>query len=80
MKPFGICINGALDGYSRFIIWLRAGRTASNLKVIGGYYVNAIQNLGGCPETVRTDMGTENVIMERIQTALRQVFAYTSYS
>lgn len=33
LKPYGICINGCIDGFSRHIIWLRAGITASNPKV-----------------------------------------------
>lgn len=34
LKPFGICINGCIDGFSRHIIWMRAGATASDSKVI----------------------------------------------
>lgn len=33
LKPYGICINGCIDGFSRQIIWLRAGSTASDPKV-----------------------------------------------
>lgn len=33
LKPFGICINGCIDGFSRHIIWLRAGITSSDPKV-----------------------------------------------
>ncbi|CAH1115627.1 unnamed protein product [Psylliodes chrysocephalus] len=32
LKPYGICINGCIDGFSRHIIWLRAGPTASDPK------------------------------------------------
>lgn len=74
LKPYGICINGAIDGFSRHIIWLNAGRTSSDPKVIAGYYVNSIKVLGGCPMTVRSDMGTENGTVEKMQTAIRQLF------
>ncbi|CAH0551685.1 unnamed protein product [Brassicogethes aeneus] len=74
LKPYGICINGAIDGFSRNIMWLKAGRTSSDPKVIAGYYVRAVKSLGGCPQTVRSDMGTENGTMERIQTALKSFF------
>lgn len=30
LKPYGICINGCIDGYSRHIIWLRVGPTSSD--------------------------------------------------
>lgn len=33
LKPYGICINGCIDGFSRQIIWLRAGPTSSDPKV-----------------------------------------------
>lgn len=75
LKPYGICLNGAIDGFSRYIIWLRAGRTSSDPKVIAGYFVKAIENLREHPHTIRTDMGTENGIMEKIQTTLRRIFS-----
>ncbi|KAL3973486.1 ADP-sugar pyrophosphatase / 8-oxo-dGDP phosphatase / ADP-D-ribose pyrophosphorylase [Sarotherodon galilaeus] len=46
LKPYGICINGSIDGLSRKIIW--------------GYYIEAVQCLKGCPRVVRGDLGTEN--------------------
>lgn len=72
LKPYGICINGCIDGFSRFIVWLKAGSTSSNRRVIAGYYLNTIETLGGCPRTVRSDMGTENGIVEEMQNVLRQ--------
>lgn len=33
LKPYGININGCIDGFSRYIIWLRAGLTSSDPKV-----------------------------------------------
>ncbi|KAL3977653.1 SLAM family member 8 [Sarotherodon galilaeus] len=60
LKPYGICINGSIDGFSRKIIWLNAYTTNSNPKVIGGYYIEAVQRLKGCPRVVRGDLGTEN--------------------
>ncbi|KAJ0060283.1 hypothetical protein NL108_007790 [Boleophthalmus pectinirostris] len=71
LKPYGICINGAIDGFSRKIMWLRAAYTNNDPRVIGGYFVETIELLGGCPRLVRTDMGTENVIIRDIQRYLR---------
>lgn len=33
LKPYGICINGCIDGFSRQIIWLQAGKTSNNPRV-----------------------------------------------
>ncbi|XP_035805796.1 uncharacterized protein LOC111571037 [Amphiprion ocellaris] len=60
LKPYGICINGSIDGFSRKIVWLNAYTTNSDPKLIGGYYIEAVQRLGGCPRVVRGDPGTEN--------------------
>lgn len=60
LKPYGICVNGCIDGYSRKIVWLNAYRTSSDPKLIGGYYLTAVKRLGGCPRVVRGDLGTEN--------------------
>lgn len=78
LKPYGICINGCIDGYSRHIIWLQAGSTSSDPKVIAGYFVDAIKALGGFPKTIRSDMGTENGCVEKIQTILCELFARRS--
>lgn len=67
LKPYGICISGCIDGYSRKIIWLRASHTNNNPKVIAGYFVEAVEKLKGVPQSVRTDMGTENSYVEDIQ-------------
>lgn len=41
LKPYGICINGCIDGFSRYIIWLKAGLTSNDPKV--GISINIIQ-------------------------------------
>ncbi|XP_071944693.1 uncharacterized protein [Antedon mediterranea] len=67
LKPYGICINGCIDGFSRHIIWLEAYFTSSNPKVIAGYYVNSVRQKMGCPKSIRTDFGTENSIVGPMQ-------------
>lgn len=39
LKPYGICINGCIDGFSRHLIWLRAGFTSSDPKVMNTKYL-----------------------------------------
>ncbi|CAC5406200.1 unnamed protein product [Mytilus coruscus] len=36
LKPFGIAIHGAIDGFSRKVLWLKAGYTNDNPKYIAG--------------------------------------------
>ena len=72
LKPYGICINGCINGFSRNIIWLQATLTNSDPKVIGEYFVKAVERCGGCPKLVRTDMGTENVVVRDIQRYLQR--------
>ena len=69
LKPFGIAINGCIDGYSRTIRWLEAYTTNNNPKVILGY-LEAVRKQGGCPAKIRADMGTENRLIEHVQTLL----------
>lgn len=59
LKPYGICIHGCIDGYSREIIWLEAASSNNNPRLIAGYFVDAVSKIGGCPKIVRADMGTE---------------------
>ena len=58
LKPFGIAIHGAIDGYSRIIPWLKL----TTLKLFASYYLCCIKELNLIPGVVRGDHGTENVI------------------
>ena len=71
LKPFGICIHGAIDGYSRKLLWLEACYSNNNPEIIAGYYLNAVKRIGRVPRRVRGDAGTENVVVRDIQVALR---------
>ncbi len=37
LKPYGIAINGCIDGFSRFVLWMEAYNTNSDPKVIADY-------------------------------------------
>ena len=71
LKPYGICINGAVDGFSRQVIWMEAYTTSSDPKVVGNYYMDAVNLRKGCPKIMRADRGTENVYIEGMHTFLR---------
>ncbi|XP_063063721.1 uncharacterized protein LOC134456267 [Engraulis encrasicolus] len=72
LSPFGIGVNGCIDGFSRHIIWMEANSTNSNPCVIAAYFTQAVSKLGGCPKILRSDHGTENVHANRLQTFLRE--------
>ena len=71
LKPYGICINGAIDGYSRHVIWLEAYSTNSDPSIIASYYIDAVKERKGCPKRIRADRGTENGHIEHMQRFLR---------
>lgn len=51
-------------------MWLRAGSNTNDPKVIYGYYLEALKEVGGPPHTICADRGTENVNIEQAQTLL----------
>ena len=60
LKPYGFCINGCVDGFSRHIMWLSVYTTNSDPRVIAGYFIETAERIGGCPRRIRSDLGTEN--------------------
>ncbi|XP_070577464.1 uncharacterized protein [Ptychodera flava] len=73
LKPYGICISGCIDGYSRKILWMKASSTNNNPAVIAHYYLSCIKQVNGCPLQMRSDPGTENVTVAAMQIYLRQL-------
>lgn len=61
LKPYGFCIHGAIDIYSRPILWLEVGPSSNNPMVTVQCYLDCVRQLGGCPRVVRGDCGTENI-------------------
>ncbi|XP_063955289.1 uncharacterized protein LOC135154065 [Lytechinus pictus] len=60
LKPFGLCISGCIDGYSRKVMWLNVYNTNNDPKLVGGYFLETVMECGGFPCKVRADRGTEN--------------------
>lgn len=71
LAPFGFFVHGAVDGFSRRILWLEVGSTNKNPRVIASNYLNAILQLGGVPRRMRCDRGTENTIIGTLQQFFR---------
>ncbi|KAJ4925027.1 hypothetical protein JOQ06_017765 [Pogonophryne albipinna] len=51
---------------------MNAFTTSSDPKIVGGYYIEAVEKLGGCPRIVRGDKGTENVKVRDFQRFVRR--------
>lgn len=71
LKPFGFAIHGCIDGYSRKILWLEVAYSNNDPKIIAHYYLQTIKDLKFLPRVIRSDHGTENVMIESLQQALR---------
>ena len=74
LKPFGFPIHGAIDGYSRRILWLRVTCTNNDPQVVTGFYIQCIRQIGGggVPRVLRGDKGTENSTVAGILRFLRR--------
>ncbi|CAG2242609.1 unnamed protein product [Mytilus edulis] len=64
IKPYGIAIHGAIDGYSRRILWLKAGCSNNNPRYIAKFYIDFVKELRRVPRAIRADAGTENVLTQ----------------
>ena len=67
LKRFGFAIHGCIDGFSRKVIWLFVSTTNNDPLVVANFCLKAITNLGRVPNTLRTELGTENVYCEELQ-------------
>lgn len=72
LKPFGFCVHGCIDGFSRRIMWLEVGSTNSDSCVVANYFVGCVRQVGGTATVVRADYGTENVKVAGIQRFFRR--------
>jgi hypothetical protein len=66
LKPYGFPIHGAIDGYSRKILWLELVRSNNRPEV------DCVRNNEGCPLIVRSDCGTENGMLAGMQCYFRR--------
>ncbi|KAA0721237.1 hypothetical protein E1301_Tti023618 [Triplophysa tibetana] len=69
LKFFGVWVHLGIDGFSRKIIWLKAGTSNRKQSFIARYFYDAVREHGGCPRIVRADRGTENLIVGQMQVA-----------
>lgn len=60
LKCWGFPIHGAIDGFSRKILWLEITRSNNSPNKIATFYARTVSELGGCPVELIADLGTEN--------------------
>ena len=60
LKPFGFCVHGAIDDYSRKILWLEVSSSNNDPGIITKYYLDYVRQIGGTSRVIRADRGTEN--------------------
>ncbi len=54
LKPFGLCIHGCMDGYSRRIMWLEVSSSNNNPGVIATYYMDTLKQTRCAPRIIRS--------------------------
>ncbi|XP_069126482.1 uncharacterized protein [Argopecten irradians] len=71
LKPYGISIHAAVDGFSRRVVWLKACSSNKKPEYIAHFYMDYVRKINGVPFIVYADKGTENSIVRDLQYALR---------
>lgn len=72
LKPYGLPIHGAIDGFSRKVIWLKVTKTNNDPSVVAKFFIDAMRREKRAPSLLRTDCGSENGVMAAIQCFLHQ--------
>ena len=66
-----MAIHGCIDASSQSIVWLKVTDTNNNPSIIAQYYVSCAESLHTAPRIVRAERGSENTIIEGLQSFLR---------
>jgi hypothetical protein len=69
-SQYGIEIYAAVDAFSRKIIWFYVGNSNRTPISVVRQYLNAVQTTGICPRFIRTDRGTETVLLADLHFSL----------
>ena len=71
MKPFGFPIHGAVDGFSRKVVWMEVTKSNNSPETVAQFYLECVRQNKGCPLQTRTDCGTENGVIAAAQCYFR---------
>lgn len=72
LKPYGFAVHACVDGYSRYILWLEVATTNNDPKVTANYFLETVKKYKCLPNFIRSDKGTENILIESLQICLRK--------
>jgi len=72
LMRWGFYTHGAIDGYSRKILWLNVFVTNKDPWLIGKFFMDTVESRGICPRRVQCDPGTENPVIAKCQMFLRR--------
>ena len=75
LKPYGFTIHGAIDGFSRKIIWQNVSSSNDNPTYIAYYFIQIISELGRITQVIRGDRVSENMTLCGTQRFLRRSFS-----
>ena len=74
LKPYGFPVHGCIDGFSRKILWLQLLLSNNNPSLIADCFLQSLRENtpGRVPRRVRSDCGTENVLVCAMQCYMRR--------
>lgn len=72
LAPYGIEIYAAIDAYSRYILWIYVGITSRTAVSVLRQFLEAVQVVKHQPRIVRSDRGTETVLLAEAQHKLQK--------
>ncbi|KAE8553419.1 hypothetical protein EYB25_004801 [Talaromyces marneffei] len=75
LANYGIEIYAAIDTYSRYVIWIYIGISARTAVSVLHQFLDTLSSTKAMPEIIRSDRGTETVLISSAQHRLRQVLA-----
>ena len=67
LKPWGFCIHGCVDGFSRKIMWLMVSTSNNDPLIIANFFLQCVKKYDFCPRLLRMDKGRENIYCEDLQ-------------
>ena len=70
LEHWGIEIYGAIDAYSRYIVWLHIGASAKTAYGVMVGYLDVLLRTGSRPYLLRTDKGTETRMLANLHHAV----------
>ena len=71
LKPYGFPFHGAVDGFSRRVVWLRICHSNNDPCHVAALFYDCVKSNKGCPRVLQADCGTENGTMAAMQCYFR---------